>query len=97
MNEGILNSDMELAIKKNSYQVDELTEILSSIYTDGNTLSNLFDNTNFSAFKSKLGINLNEFTHVKQRLDSFGLVLKNVYEGYIMQANEITQVSSKKF
>lgn len=94
---GILVGDMELAIKKNDYLVDELTEILSSIYTDCNSLLYLFDNTNFSAFKSKVNINLNEFTHVKQRLDSFGLVLRNVYDGYIMQANEIAQQVSKKF
>ncbi len=94
---GILVGDMELAIKKNQYCVDELTATLSSIYTDCSSLLNLFDNTNFSAFKSKVNINLNEFTHVKQRLDSFGLVLRNVYDGYIMQANEIAQQASKKF
>ena len=94
---GILVGDMELAIKKNQYCVDELTAILSSIYTDCGSLLNLFDNINFSAFKSKVNINLNEFANLKQRLDSFGLVLRNVYEGYIMQSNEITQQAAKKF
>ena len=94
---GILVGDMELAIKKNQYYVDELTENLSSIYTDCNSLLNLFDNINFSSFKSKVNININEFKNIKQRLDSFGLVLRNVYDGYIMQANEISQQVSKKF
>ena len=94
---GILVGDMELAIKKNDYLVDELTATLSSIYTDCGSFLNLFDNVNFSAFKTKVNTNLNEFTHVKQRLDSYGSVLRNVYEGYIMQASEIEQIVAKKF
>ena len=87
---GVLVSDMETAIKKNSYFVDELDSLLAKISENCNSLLSSFDNENFRAYKSKISINTNEFNNVRLRLNSYNQVLSNVLQGYVSQADEIS-------
>lgn len=86
---GVLVSDMESAIKKNSYFVDELDGILTRINEGCNSLLSSFDNESFRIYKSKVLSNTNEFNNVRLRLNSYNQVLANVLQGYVSQANEI--------
>ena len=93
---GVLVSDMETAIKKNSYFVDELDSLLTKINENCNSLLSSFDNENFRVYKSKIAINTNEFGNVRLRLNSYNQVLSNVLQGYISQADEISTTMANR-
>ena len=86
---GVLVSDMETAIKKNNFFVDELDGLLAKIDENCNALLSSFDNENFRIYKSKILLNTNEFGNVRLRLNSYNQVLSNVLQGYVSQAGEI--------
>lgn len=86
---GVLVSDMESAIKKNEFFVDELDSLLAKIDENCNTLLSSLDYENFRIYKSKVLSNTNEFANVRLRLNSYNQVLSNVLQGYVSQAGEI--------